>query len=326
MVYSDFNTPSENMNLPIYQIREMLHAQDEAAAKAEEDNALREQAESDRERDDYANYVNDYITSKTDNLNKRNRFLESVKSGFLSAAMMKLYTESFDHKLNKRDKIVGKNLITNFIQEQGTGELLERFKYQNTLLAEMGRIVNKAYQETVEILNKQEDESKIPGRAAELKLDQTVVDDFYKDLCDLDTVEASQLIRDKVADAMSEFIDENLQNRIDYKDIIDQAKEKIQGSQEESAIDDTMNEAKRRINEMRRTRHKNIFHYMVEAVSKQVFKDESLNKRYVHESSVDMDGVVNSAELIYTMLEMVNTTEMVDEDYIRDYIISLTEV
>lgn len=326
MVYSDFNTPSENMNLPIYQIREMLHAQDEAAAKAEEDNALREQAESDRERDDYANYVNDYITSKTDNLNKRNRFLESVKSGFLSAAMMKLYTESFDHKLNKRDKIVGKNLITNFIQEQGTGELLERFKYQNTLLAEMGRIVNKAYQETVETLNKQEDESKIPGRAAELKLDQTVVDDFYKDLCDLDTVEASQLIRDKVADAMSEFIDENLQNRIDYKDIIDQAKEKIQGSQEESAIDDTMNEAKRRINEMRRTRHKNIFHYMVEAVSKQVFKDESLNKRYVHESSVDMDGVVNSAELIYTMLEMVNTTEMVDEDYIRDYIISLTEV
>ena len=87
-----------------------------------------------------------------------------------------------------------------------------------------------------------------------------------------------------------------------------------------------MNEAQRRINELRRTRHKNIFHYVVEAISKEAFKDENLSKIYIHENAVDMDGIVNSAEIIYTMLEMANTIELVPETYIRDYIISLTKV
>ena len=38
-----------------------------------------------------------------------------------------------------------------------------------------------------------------------------------------------------------------------------------------------------------------------------------------------MDGVVNSAKLIYTMLEMLNTTEMVDTNYIKEYIEKLVE-
>ena len=38
-----------------------------------------------------------------------------------------------------------------------------------------------------------------------------------------------------------------------------------------------------------------------------------------------MDGIVHSAKLIYTMLEMINTTEMVDSNYIKSYVESLVE-
>ena len=92
---------------------------------------------------------------------------------------------------------------------------------------------------------------------------------------------------------------------------------------EESYI---MTEAKREINEMRRTRKKNVFHYLVEAITKQTFADDNLRAQYVHESSVDMDGITHSAKLIYYMLEMLNTTEMVDKNYIKAYIESLIEV
>ena len=123
---------------------------------------------------------------------------------------------------------------------------------------------------------------------------------------------------------MTEFIDQNTQNKLDFEEIINTAKEKISDLKEESAVESTMNEAKRQINEMKRTRHKNIFHYMVEAISKEAFKDiNGVGKQYIHESKVDMDGVVNSAKLIYTMLEMLNTTEMVSKDYIQTYIENL---
>lgn len=323
MVYADYNKPSKNMNIPQRQITEMTRTQQEEIYKAEEDRLLAEQARAEREREANANWLQEYAENQIIGRNNRVTFLENVKSGFLSEAMSKLYKESFG-VMTKRDRITAKNLINTFINEQGAGELLNRFKYQNTLVAEMARIVQEHYDMVVESITCDDEECNIPGRAKELHLDKTIVDDFYKDLVDLDTTEASKLIKDKVTDAMTEFIDQNTQNKLDFEEIINTAKEKISDLKEESAVESTMNEAKRQINEMKRTRHKNIFHYMVEAISKEAFKDiNGVGKQYIHESKVDMDGVVNSAKLIYTMLEMLNTTEMVSKDYIQTYIENL---
>lgn len=326
MVYADYNKPSKNMNIPQRQITEMTHMQQEEIYKAEEDRLLAEQARAEREREANANWLQEYAENQIIGRNNRVTFLENVKSGFLSEAMSKLYKESFG-VMTKRDRITAKNLINTFINEQGAGELLNRFKYQNTLVAEMARIVQEHYDMVVESITCDDEECNIPGRAKELHLDKTIVDDFYKDLVDLDTSEASKLIKDKVTDAMTEFIDQNTQNKLDFEEIINTAKEKISDLKEESAVESTMNEAKRQINEMKRTRHKNIFHYMVEAISKEAFKDiNGVGRQYIHESKVDMDGVVNSAKLIYTMLEMLNTTEMVNKDYIQTYIENLVKV
>ena len=323
MVYADYNKPSKNMNIPQRQITEMTRTQQEEIYRAEEDRLLAEQARAEREREANANWLQEYAENQIIGRNNRVTFLENVKSGFLSEAMSKLYKESFG-VMTKRDRITAKNLINTFINEQGAGELLNRFKYQNTLVAEMARIVQEHYDMVVESITCDDEECNIPGRAKELHLDKTIVDDFYKDLVDLDTSEASKLIKDKVTDAMTEFIDQNTQNKLDFEEIINTAKEKISDLKEESAVESTMNEAKRQINEMKRTRHKNIFHYMVEAISKEAFKDiNGVGKQYIHESKVDMDGVVNSAKLIYTMLEMLNTTEMVSKDYIQTYIENL---
>ena len=325
MVYADYNKPSKNMNIPQRQITEMTHMQQEEIYKAEEDRLLAEQARAEREREANANWLQEYAENQIIGRNNRVTFLENVKSGFLSEAMSKLYKESFG-VMTKRDRITAKNLINTFINEQGAGELINRFKYQNTLVAEMARIVQEHYDMVVESITCDDEECNIPGRAKELHLDKTIVDDFYKDLVDLDTTEASTLIKDKVTDAMTEFIDQNTQNKLDFEEIINTAKEKISDLKEESAVESTMNEAKRQINEMKRTRHKNIFHYMVEAISKEAFKDiNGVGKQYIHESKVDMDGVVNSAKLIYTMLEMLNTTEMVSKDYIQTYIENLVK-
>ena len=48
MIYSDFTTPSENMNLSVKQIADMIREQNEELYKSEEDKALREQNEATR--------------------------------------------------------------------------------------------------------------------------------------------------------------------------------------------------------------------------------------------------------------------------------------
>ena len=328
MIYSDFTTPSENMNLSVKQIADMIREQNEELYKSEEDKALREQNEATRAYQEYMDGVNSYIESRNASLNNRAAFLEAAKSGFLSAAMLKLFKESYDGDFTKRTEVIAKNMINTFIQEQGVGDLLLRFKYQNTTIAEMGRIVQEAYDKLIDSLdgNKDKDDSDIPGRAKELHLDKTIVDDFYKDIEDLDTTEASKMIKDKVADAMSEFIDQNNQQRHDFEEVINTAKEKMEEVKEESAIEYTVNEAKRQINEMKRTMSKNVFHYLVEAITKETFKDENLGKKYMHETVIDMDGIVEAAKINYTLLEMLNTTEMVEPEYIKKYIEDLVKM
>ena len=328
MVYSDFNTPSENMNIPQRQIAAMLREQQEEMYKEEEAKALAEEAKATRDSEEYANYVQDYIDSHNAALNERAEFLEKAKDAFLIESLCKLYKDSFYGPMSKRDQLTARALITQFVQEQGAGDLLNRFKYQNVLVAELGRLVQNAYDKVVDSIcesESEEDESIYPGRSKDLKLDKTIQDDFYKDLVELDTTEASKLIKDKVADAMSEFIDQNTQNRLDYEEVINTAKEHIQDVKEESTVDATMDYAVRQINEMKRTRHKNVFHYLVEAISREAFKNDAVGKQYIHESKVDMDGVVRSAKVVYTLLEMINTTEMVDSDYIKTYVESLID-
>ena len=109
------------------QITEMTHMQQEEIYKAEEDRLLAEQARAEREREANANWLQEYAENQIIGRNNRVTFLENVKSGFLSEAMSKLYKESFG-VMTKRDRITAKNLINTFINEQGAGELLNRFK------------------------------------------------------------------------------------------------------------------------------------------------------------------------------------------------------
>ena len=98
---------------------------------------------------------------------------------------------------------------------------------------------------------------------------------------------------------------------------------KPEDGKNESTIDMLNRDAKRKILELQQVRPKSPFHYMVEAVTKETLRDDALRSRYVHESKVDMDGILHNVEIMYTMLEMVNTLEIVNEQYVKDYITSL---
>ena len=148
---------------------------------------------------------------------------------------------------------------------------------------------------------------------------------------DIDMSEASKLIKDRVSESIQQFIDDNSYAKMEYQDVIQSAQDSISNIkttdevQKEALIEEYTSKAKRKINEMRLTRSKNIFSIMVESLTHKALSDNSYKTRYIHESTVNMNKVVEDTTLIYTMLEMVNTTNMikVDEQFINNYLLTL---
>ena len=319
------NKPSENMNKSMTEINRMIHEQQ--IQEQEEEQKRVQLEESIRIKELNENQVNtlEYQQSINKTANAKREFLQNVKNSLLSECIFKLYKDSTVAPLTESDKVIARNLVNKFVLENGAGELLLNFKHKNLLLSEFSRITNKYYQR---ILEECDDESSDPskaGKAREFSIDDKTKEDFFTELEDIDTEDASKLIKESVSDAVSEFIDNNENQKLEYEDIIKSAQDRIAGTTNESYAESYTNQAKRTINEMRLNAKKNIFHYMVESLCKNTFKNDKLKTKYLNESTLNMDNIVNDSMLIYNMLEMVSTTNMVNvnEEYMRNYVKSL---
>ena len=319
------NKPSENMNKSMTEINRMIHEQQ--IQEQEEEKKRVQLEESIRIKELNENQVNtlEYQQSINKTANAKREFLQNVKNSLLSECIFKLYKDSTVAPLTESDKVIARNLVNKFVLENGAGELLLNFKHKNLLLSEFSRITNKYYQR---ILEECDDESSDPskaGKAREFSIDDKTKEDFFTELEDIDTEDASKLIKERVSDAVSEFIDNNENQKLEYEDIIKSAQDRIAGTTNESYAESYTNQAKRTINEMRLNAKKNIFHYMVESLCKNTFKNDKLKTKYLNESTLNMDNIVNDSMLIYNMLEMVSTTNMVNvnEEYMRNYVKSL---
>ena len=319
------NKPSENMNKSMTEINRMIHEQQ--IQEQEEEQKRVQLEESIRIKELNENQVNtlEYQQSINKTANAKREFLQNVKNSLLSECIFKLYKDSTVAPLTESDKVIARNLVNKFVLENGAGELLLNFKHKNLLLSEFSRITNKYYQR---ILEECDDESSDPskaGKAREFSIDDKTNEDFFTELEDIDTEDASKLIKERVSDAVSEFIDNNENQKLEYEDIIKSAQDRIAGTTNESYAESYTNQAKRTINEMRLNAKKNIFHYMVESLCKNTFKNDKLKTKYLNESTLNMDNIVNDSMLIYNMLEMVSTTNMVNvnEEYMRNYVKSL---
>ena len=123
--------------------------------------------------------------------------------------LFKLYKDSSVYPLTESDKIIARNLVNKFVLEHGAGELMLDFKTKNLLLSEFSRITNKYYNRILEECEDESCDSEKAGKAREFSIDDKTKDDFFGDLENIDTTDASKLIKERVSDAISEFIDNN---------------------------------------------------------------------------------------------------------------------
>ena len=322
MIYSNImEKPSDNMLLSESELNRMYAEAKEALYKEEQDKKEACETAKNREFKEYYDNIKKAEDERLEDCTTRSEECTKLKESLISECLYKLFRESVGFPMDDRDKIIAHNLVNKFVTENGANSLLLSFATKNLLLSEFNRISNKCYNKILEGLDCKDCDDN--GDYEIIKKD--AIDTFYRDLEDVDTSQASDIIKNRVADAVTDFIDSNSINKMEYEDIINQAKDKAMATGDESIAESFIDMAAGEVYNMRANREMNIFDYMVESLTKSIFKDKNLQTRYMHEGTVDMENVVNSTQLLYTMLEMVNTTDMVnvDDKFIRSYLSNL---
>ena len=247
---------------------------------------------------------------------KYNAFITSVKEEFMEKCIYSIFNESlniFDRR-NEKQELVKRALVKNFIQEQGVDSLLSRFRKQNVLLSEFAFIIDKAVKEVTESTNAKNINS--------WTVDTDTKDRFIKDLDNCNSKDAIITITDRVTDAETEFINDNTRRKMEIDDILQAKKERLDAIEEkpEDVKESVAAAYDRKIKAIKNRHIGSIYQIMAESMTKNSLSDPSLKNVYIKEGTLDMKTLLEDVGIMYTFLETLYTTEMVNDKYVQEFV------
>lgn len=252
-----------------------------------------------------------------ENKNKKEReykkFIHDTKKSLLAECIYSLMDKSIGYQQDKvRADVIKRNLVDNFIQEQGVDSLISRFRTESALLSEYSRIVEKYSKIIVEKVDKDNPDTFL--------VEPEEKDKFFEELEMSDVDEIATAIKMRVSDSVDEFINSNIRQKEEIKEVLTKSKEKIESSRSEEIKESYNILAKRKISSIREGRKMNIFESMVFTLAEASMKDEQLKSIYTVNGKLDMDSIVENCTIMYSFLETLNSAKMVkiDEAYLKD--------
>lgn len=296
-------------------IKDILDQRKEAILK---ENAVKVKEENEKKRKEKEeSEVYEEMVQRQSIPAKYNKFVTSVKEEFLGECIHYVFNESlnvFDRK-NKKQEQVKRALVKNFIQEQGVDKLLYKFSRTNVLLSEFALIVNDALQEVLETTTSYNMNS--------WTIDTDIKDKFIDNLHNCNSKEAIISITDRVTDAETDFVNDNMRKKMEIDDIMKSKKEKLDSlppKASEELKESVAANFDRKIKAIKNRHVTSVYQVLAEAMTKNALSDPELRKIYISEGNLDMDTLLEDTGIIYTFLETLYTTQMVDKEYVNTFI------
>ena len=246
-----------------------------------------------------------------------------IRESLLRTFLNTIYESTLD-KIGINDyKGVRFNFIDNYINESGgVSKVMKYFDTASELLSETVYYINEHTKRILEDRSESDDEETI------IKIELT--DDERKSFLDdinIDTIDqVSEKVASGVQQAQAEFLHYNEQDKAHIEAIISATQEKVNSTIKESLITLYENDCKQAIN-MVRDRSKSIYEVMVDNICKQAYTNDLIKEQFLTENSqLNLDSILETAQIMYTFLEMTNTIklEKVDESYIEKVYKELT--
>jgi hypothetical protein len=219
-----------------------------------------------------------------------------------------------------------RQLVTNFVNEEGSMKLLKKFRGTSYIMSEMAYVIETTVESILERADKDNPES--------FKPDKKDKDKFYDKLSKIEVGDAVDKITDRVQDQAAEFMNTNMSEKAELAASLSKTQQKVENNKQKLA--DKVNSkkeqekaakieegyialGKRRATDIRNSKTKNVLEQMVYTLSKAAIVNESAGKVFVDNSRLNMDKIVEHCETICTFVTALDSLKIinVDEAYIE---------
>lgn len=260
--------------------------------------------------------VNNIYTLR-EGIEKRKRvytqFVQGTKKDLLSECVFVLLDKATGYSFNEAQaSIMKRNMVSSFINENGVDTLLNAMKSNSYVLAEFSRLVTKYTKIVTEKADKENTDT--------FCIDPEDRDNFFDELNTDDVEDVARVIKMRVSDSVDQFVQSNVQQKEELKEIIQNSKEKIDAARTEDVKESYGLIAKKAMTNLREKKKNNVLEAMIINVCESAMKNDELKQVYTVEGKLDMDTVVENCTIMYAFLETLHTSKLfkVDETYIKD--------
>jgi hypothetical protein len=308
-------------NKELYELHMQNQARLENARLEKEASIQKEQQLANKAR--YDSHLED--VKLANRFNKRVELGNKIKTELLEAALDTIFDMCFGNincNNTDEDDAFDQTIISNFISDEGINDLLDRFESRTAFLSELTNIIREDSEDMEDDIDDDYDMDSY-------SVDPDEVEDFIDSIKGNEEIQdIADTIRYRVSRATEDFMQKNLSDKMDIKDIMYDAKEKIDNirtgdeDSDEAIKQEYTLLAKNKVNSLAKRPH-SIFEQMVINLSKSILKDEKLKNKFTLKSGkLDMDTIIKRVTSYYTFLELATSLKMVNnnEKYIEEAI------
>ena len=269
--------------------------------------------------------IQESMNKKAENQIKYTNFVSNLKPALVAESLNYLLQKSLPESVTEADREYGRVLCEEYVKENNASTILRKFETTSPVLAFMAYAVNESY--TKIIAGTDKDGLTISVKPSDKK-------DFYRTLDDIDTSKVTKKIAERVCKATEEFVQNNINDKLDMEELATKTKEKIDATsaskeESETAIkQEYANIYQRKVSDIAYglNRKKNIYEQMVNNAAKSIIKNDELKQAFVTEGGkLDVNKITDKVTVMYTFMEMLNTAKIrdVDTSYISECLQSI---
>lgn len=257
------------------------------------------------------------VASRQNARNRYNSYSESIRTTLVTEALYNLFKESAPESIssNPSDRSIMRAIVNEYVNDKGYTEILNRMKTASVPMSEMHNIIVSNTKAILEEADKDNPDTFVV--TPEMK------DNFFDQLNHSDSEDINNAIKERVSDAMEDFVTANTKDHDDIQNALNKAQEEVGETpdDEEELKEYYVYKAKREAAEIRNA-PKSILHSMISSMCEGVIRNQDQNREFINEGHLDMDKITNRVSLMYNFLEMLNTTklEKINSAYLENVI------
>ncbi len=261
--------------------------------------------------------IMDLVARRQNAMNRFNSYSETIRTTLVTEALYNLFKESAPESISSdpTNRSIMRAIVNEYVTDTGYANVLNKMKTASIPMSEMHNIITRNTKAILEEADKENPDTFVV--TPEMK------DEFFDQLNHSDSEDISNAIKDRVSDAMEDFVTANTKDHDEIETALNKAQEEVKETPEENEElrEYYVLKAKREAANIRNA-SKGVLHSMISSMCEGVIRNQEQNREFINEGHLDMDKITSRVSLMYNFLEMLNTTklEKIDGAYLENVI------